>query len=174
MTTEHAQATPATTAQPSDDDMDDRATPDRLRKLPSRLLVRTASHADRLVSEALATESARKWHFVVLVALTEAGPASQSALSTRTGIFRSDMVAVINDLADRGLVERAPDPDDRRRNVITVTARGRAYLRRLDDIIDTAQEDLLAPLNEAERGQLTSLLTRLLDHHAKAAPHGGR
>ncbi|WP_277441024.1 MarR family transcriptional regulator [Streptomyces sp. SPB162] len=154
--------------------MDDRATPDRLRKLPSRLLVRTASHADRLVSEALATESARKWHFVVLVALTEAGPASQSALSTRTGIFRSDMVAVINDLADRGLVERAPDPDDRRRNVITVTARGRAYLRRLDDIIDTAQEDLLAPLNEAERGQLTSLLTRLLDHHAKAAPHGGR
>ncbi|MCZ4119711.1 MarR family transcriptional regulator [Streptomyces sp. H39-S7] len=154
--------------------MDDRATPDRLRTLPSRLLVRTASHADRLVSEALATESARKWHFVVLVALTESGPASQSTLSTRTGIFRSDMVAVINDLADRDLVERAPDPDDRRRNVITATPRGRAYLRRLDDIIDAAQDDLLAPLDETERRQLTGLLTRLMNHHSKAAPHAGR
>jgi DNA-binding MarR family transcriptional regulator len=173
MTTEDAEPTPDTTARPGGEHMDDAATPERLRDLPSRLLVRTASYADRLVSDALATESARKWHFVVLVALTEAGPASQSALSTRTGIFRSDMVAVINDLADRDLVERAPDPDDRRRNVITVTARGRAYLRRLDSIIDAAQDDLLAPLSRTERGQLTDLLTRLLNHHAKAAPRTG-
>lgn len=158
----------------TDDGMDDRETPDRVRKLPSRLLVRTAAHADRLVHDALATESARTWHFAVLVALTEAGPASQSTLSTRTGIFRSDMVSVINDLADRGLVERAPDPDDRRRNVITVTPRGRAHLRRLDEIIDAAEDDLLAPLDPAERGQLTGLLTRLLDHHTKAAPHTAR
>ncbi|MEU3463819.1 MarR family transcriptional regulator [Streptomyces sp. NPDC006733] len=154
--------------------MDDRATPDRVRRLPSRLLAMTATHGDRLVSEALATESARKWHFVVLVALTEGGPASQSTLSTRTGIFRSDMVAVINDLADRGLVERAPDPDDRRRNVITATPRGRAHLRRLDEIIDAAQDELLAPLDEAERGQLTGLLIRLLDHHTRAAPNTAR
>lgn len=175
MTIEDAKATAATTASPDpgDDAMADQAAPTRVRNLPSRLLNQTAAHADRLVSEALATEGARKWHFVVLVALTEAGPASQSTLSRRTGVFRSDMVAVINDLADQGLVERAPDPDDRRRNIITVTPLGRSHLHRLDEIIDEAQDELLAPLSRAERGQLTELLTRLANHHATAAPHTG-
>ncbi|MFJ8747164.1 MarR family winged helix-turn-helix transcriptional regulator [Embleya sp. NPDC127516] len=144
--------------------------PARVRGLPSRLLTRNAMHADRLVTDGLATEGARKWHFVVLVALTRSGPASQSALSRRTGVYRSDMVAVINDLAERGFVDRTPDPDDRRRNVITVTPEGRDHLRRLDAIISRAQDDLLAPLTQAERRTLTGLLTRLLDHHTKTAP----
>jgi DNA-binding MarR family transcriptional regulator len=54
--------------------------------------------------------------------LEELGPASQAALGRRSGIHLSDMVAAINELADRGLVERAPDPADRRRNIISLTA----------------------------------------------------
>ncbi|MEU6238494.1 MarR family winged helix-turn-helix transcriptional regulator [Kitasatospora sp. NPDC047058] len=146
------------------------ATPARVRSLPSRLLAMTAMHADRLVGEGLAAEGARKWHFVVLVALTDGGPASQSTLSRRTGVYRSDMVAVLNDLAARGFVERAPDPEDRRRNVVTVTAAGRGYLHRLDEIVDRAQDELLAPLSRTERATLTGLLTRLHDHHATGAP----
>ncbi len=88
---------------------DDRATPARLRRLPSRLLTQTAMHADRLVNEGLARADDRKWHYAVLAALQEFGPASQAALSRRTGIYRSDLVAVINELAGRGLIERAPD-----------------------------------------------------------------
>ncbi|WP_424638980.1 MarR family winged helix-turn-helix transcriptional regulator [Embleya sp. AB8] len=148
---------------------DDATTPARVRNLPSRMLSKAAMHADRLVSEGLAAEHARKWHFAVLVALTETGPASQSTLSRCTGIYRSDMVAVINELADRDLVERTPDPADRRRNIITVTPQGRAHLRRLDEIITQAQNDLLAPLTPPERAQLAGLLTRLLDHHAKGS-----
>lgn len=101
--------------------MTDHAAPARVRGLPSRLLAVNALHADRLVNDGLAAEGARKWHFAALTALTEGGPASQSDLSRRTGIYRSDMVAVVNELAERGLVERTPDPADRRRNVITVT-----------------------------------------------------
>src|SRR6266540_6687737 len=82
---------------------DDRATPARLRRLPSRLLTQTAMHADRLVNEGLARADDRKWHYAVLAALQEFGPASQAALSRRTGIYRSDLVAVINELAGRGL-----------------------------------------------------------------------
>jgi MarR family transcriptional regulator, lower aerobic nicotinate degradation pathway regulator len=146
------------------------ATPARLRSLPSRLLTQTAMHADRLVNQGLAGADARKWHYAVLAALQEFGPASQAALSRRTGIYRSDLVAVTNELAGRGLIERAPDPDDRRRNVITLTPQGRRYLRRLDKLVATLQDDLLAPLTPPERDQLVRLLSRLLDHHAPAAP----
>ncbi|MFE9259110.1 MarR family winged helix-turn-helix transcriptional regulator [Streptomyces sp. NPDC006879] len=155
-------------------DMADQTAPERVRGLPSRLLSLTTLQAERLVGAGLATENVRTWHFVVLVALTEAGPASQSTLSRRTGVHRSDMVAVINDLTERGLVQRAPDPEDRRRNVITVTTEGRSQLRRLDEIINAAQDELLAPLSQAERGQLTELLRRVLDHHVKAAHHEGK
>jgi MarR family transcriptional regulator, lower aerobic nicotinate degradation pathway regulator len=144
---------------------DDRAVPERLRSLPSRMLGHTAACAERLVGDALAGAGARKWHYALLLALREAGPGSQSALSRRTGIYTSDLVAVINELADRGHVERAPDPADRRRNVITITARGRRHLGRLDALIGAAQEDLLAPLDPREREEFTRLLRRLLDHH---------
>ncbi len=150
--------------------MTDHAAPARVRGLPSRLLAVNALHADRLVHDGLAAEGARKWHFAALTALTEGGPASQSDLSRRTGIYRSDMVAVVNELAERGLVERTPDPADRRRNVITVTAEGRAHLRRLDTVVDAAQDALLAPLDADDRARLTDLLTRLLDHHERTAP----
>lgn len=148
---------------------DDTATPARLRSLPSRLLTHTAMYAERLVNEGLAGADARKWHYAVLISLRELGPASQATLSRRAGIYRSDLVAVINELADGGYVERTPDPDDRRRNVITITEPGRQHLRRLDKLLTTIQDDLLAPLNPSERDQLAHLLTRLLDHHAGTA-----
>jgi DNA-binding MarR family transcriptional regulator len=78
---------------------------------------------------------------------------------------RSDVVAALNDLAGRGLVERSPDPADRRRNVITITADGTAHFERLDRLLSGAQDELLAPLSPAERHLLTGLLTRVLDHH---------
>ncbi|MFV2178704.1 MarR family winged helix-turn-helix transcriptional regulator [Actinomadura sp. LOL_016] len=80
------------------------------------------------------------------------------------------MVGVLNELAGRGLVERAPDPGDRRRNVITITARGRGHLRRLDKALDDLHEELLAPLRPDERDQFVQLLTRLQDQHARQAP----
>jgi DNA-binding MarR family transcriptional regulator len=150
---------------------DDWATPARLRSLPSRLLTQTAMHADRLANQGLAHADARKRHYAVLATLQEFGPASQAALSRRTGIYRSDLVAVVNELTGRGLIERASDPADRRRNVITITPRGRRYLRRLDELVAAVQDELLAPLTQPERDQLVRLLTRLLDHHAPTAPH---
>ncbi|BAJ26054.1 MULTISPECIES: MarR family transcriptional regulator [Kitasatospora] len=144
------------------------ATPERLRAIPSRLLAGAAAAADRLVNERLATAGARKWHFAVLVALAETGPASQAELSRRTGVYRSDMVAVLNELADAGHLVRDPDPVDRRRNVITLTPAGRAHLHRLDALVTAAQQDLLAPLAPAERAELTRLLGLLTARHRPA------
>lgn len=145
-------------------------TPDRLRRRASRLLSHLTARSDRLMAEGLDSADAHRWHYAVLASLQEFGPGSQATLSRRTGIYRSDMVGVLNELAERGLVERAPDPGDRRRNVITITAQGRRHLRRLDKVLDNLHEKLLAPLLPAERDQFVQLLTRLLDHHTQQAP----
>ncbi|MFD5142050.1 MarR family winged helix-turn-helix transcriptional regulator [Streptomyces sp. NPDC058401] len=149
------------------------ALPARLRELPSRLLSQASAHAARLVTEELGGADAHKWHYATLVALDEFGPASQAALSGRTGIHRSDLVAVINELAEGELVERTPDPADRRRNVITLTAAGRRRLRKLEQLLAAAQEELLSPLSAPEREQLVSLLGRLVAHHAPGGPTMG-
>ncbi|WP_432993925.1 MarR family winged helix-turn-helix transcriptional regulator [Dactylosporangium sp. CA-233914] len=133
--------------------------------LPSWLLTQTASHAQRLVGEAFSSVQARGYHYRLLATLQEFGPASQAALGRRSGIHLSDMVAAINELADRKLVERAPDPADRRRNIISLTAAGKRQLRRLEKRLAGCQDELLAPLSPEERQRLTELLSRLLDHH---------
>ncbi|WMD06195.1 MarR family winged helix-turn-helix transcriptional regulator [Streptomyces sp. FXY-T5] len=150
-------------------DADALKTPDRLRRRVSRLLSQLTMRSDRLITEGLARADARKWHYAVLASLQEFGPASQAELSRRSGIYRSDMVGVLNELAERDLVERTPDPADRRRNVITISPRGRRHLDRLDVLLDDLHDTLLAPLDPAERDRFVQLLTRLLDHHAGAS-----
>ncbi|WP_037067527.1 MarR family winged helix-turn-helix transcriptional regulator [Pseudonocardia acaciae] len=139
--------------------------PGRLRRLPSWLITQTAVPAGRLVGEGLGAQRARRAHYSVLAALDEFGPASQAELSRRCGIYRSDLVALVNEMCGLGWVRRAPDHDDRRRNVITITRSGEHQLRLLDELLAGIQDELLAPLSPAEREQLVRLLTRVLEHH---------
>ena len=98
--------------------------PARLRTKASWLINKTSLHAHRLVVEGMVAMDARTYHFAILAALEEGGPASQAAISQLCGIDRSDIVAMVNELVEQGLVVRAPDPDDRRRNIITMTPAG--------------------------------------------------
>ncbi|MFI7289332.1 MarR family winged helix-turn-helix transcriptional regulator [Streptomyces anulatus] len=140
-------------------------TPQRLRALSSRLVNQAALAANRIVDQELTRAGARRYHYALLAAAEEYGPSSQAALGRRTGIDRSDMVATVNDLAERRLLERAPDPEDRRRNIITITPAGRRELTHLDRLLAAAQDEFLAPLPAADRRNLIDLLTRLVDHH---------
>jgi MarR family transcriptional regulator, lower aerobic nicotinate degradation pathway regulator len=144
------------------------AMPSRVAQMPTWLISRAYAHSHRLLVEGFASAGVRGYHYRLLAALEEFGPASQAALGRRTSIDRSDVVAVLNDLAARGLIERAPDPDDRRRNVITITPAGTEQLRTLDEVLAGVQEKLLAPLSPADRTRLISLLTRLLEHDAQS------
>lgn len=143
----------------------DDETPSRLRGTPSWLMTQAATHAHRLVSEGLAAAGARGYHYRLLAALEEFGPSSQAALGRRTNIDRSYVVAAVNELASGGLVERVRDPEDRRRNVVTITPAGVRQLRRLDSVLAGIQDELLAPLSTEEREELARLLIRILDHH---------
>ena len=137
----------------------------RWKSLPSWLLTQAAGHAHRLVADGFSAVQAHGYHYRLLATLEEFGPASQATLGRRSGIHLSDMVAAINDLAEQNLVERAPDPADRRRNVISLTTAGKRRLRRLEKQLAETQDELLAPLSPAERQRLTELLSKLLDHH---------
>lgn len=139
--------------------------PQALRLMPSRLLNLAAllgnRHTDRVLSEL----NARRYHFALLSALIEFGPASQADLGRRTGIDRSDVVATVNELAERGYVQRRADADDRRRNIIALTAAGRRRHAALEQHLAIAQEDLLKSLTDAERERLVRLLIKVVDSH---------
>ena len=143
------------------------AMPSRVAEMPTWLISRAYAHSHRLLVEGFASAGVRGYHYRLLAALEEFGPASQAALGRRTSIDRSDVVAVLNDLAARGLIERAPDPDDRRRNVITITPAGTEQLRALDEVVASVQEKLLAPLSPPDRTRLVRLLSAVLEQDAR-------
>src|SRR5215217_8288700 len=124
--------------------MDDGDAPRRLRALPSWLLARTALLGARTVTAHLEEAGMRRAHYALLVALREDGPASQAALGRRLAADRSDMHRTVGDLQERGWIARGRDDSDRRRNVVSLTDRGREALADVDARVDAAQRELLA------------------------------
>ena len=133
----------------------------RVATRPTWLLSRANARSQGLLTEAFGAEGVRGYHFRLLAALDQYGPASQADLGRHTGIDRSDVVAAVNELVERGLARREHDHADRRRNVITLTMRGADTLERLDAVLDDVQNTLLAPLTSRERETLVRLLAKL-------------
>src|SRR3954451_9991935 len=109
--------------------------PARILEMPTWLISRAYAYSHRLLAEGFASAGVRGYHYRLLAALDEFGPASQAALGRRTSIDRRYVVAALTELAGRGLIERSPDPDDRRRNVITITPSGTEQLVALDEVL---------------------------------------
>ncbi|MFE0647244.1 MarR family winged helix-turn-helix transcriptional regulator [Streptomyces sp. NPDC059534] len=140
-------------------------TPERLTARPSWLIGQLAVHVRRLESDGFTASGARAYHYRILAALHEYGPASQAQLGRRCRIDRSDVVAAVNELVEQGRVDRSPDPDHGRRNRVTLTPAGGRQLRRMDRVLDQVQDDLLTPLSAEDRRTLTRLLGQVLAHH---------
>ncbi|MGH4028922.1 MarR family winged helix-turn-helix transcriptional regulator [Actinomycetota bacterium Odt1-20B] len=136
--------------------------PSTIRTLPSWLLGRAAARGRGLVAEALAGEDMKMWHHVVLSAVADRGPVAQAELGRTVSLDPKDMVGIINDLQSAGLVLRAPDPHDRRKNAITLTDEGKAAVERCARAAERANSELLAPLSAAERTQFLGMLQRVV------------
>jgi DNA-binding MarR family transcriptional regulator len=103
--------------------------------------------------------------YLVLAALRRAGPPyrmNPTALFNSVILSSGAMTNRLDGLEEMGLVERLPDPDDRRGRLVALTGRGR-------DLVDAAvvdhlvnEERLLSGLDPAEREQLAALLRKLL------------
>ncbi|MGA2928310.1 MAG: MarR family transcriptional regulator [Solirubrobacteraceae bacterium] len=89
------------------------------------------------------------------------GAITQHSLCKSVGTDPSSMVATIDELEAKGLVERRRHPTDRRAHALHVTDAGRETLARGRGLARAAQDELLSPLNAGERAQLHELLLRL-------------
>jgi DNA-binding MarR family transcriptional regulator len=89
--------------------------------------------------------------YAVLKALTEQDGQSQVQLSSRLGIHRNVMVAVVDKLESQGLVKRMPHPDDRRAFAVTLTDEARALLPKLDAEGRAQEDEITATMSAAER-----------------------
>jgi DNA-binding MarR family transcriptional regulator len=119
-------------------------------------MVAQKQFAERLESLGLTT---RMWG--VLNVLDAEGAMTQHALGKCVGIDPSSMVSTIDELEEKGLVERRRHPSDRRAHALHLTTKGRQTLTRGREQARRAQDDLLSPLDAEEREQLHALLLRL-------------
>lgn len=140
-------------------------TPDRLTDRPTWLLGRAAARASALLASGFEArgDGLRGYHYRLLAALDQFGPASQADLGRDAGIDRSDVTAALAQMEERGLVVREVDSSNRRRKIVSITKAGAATLRDLDDVLDGIQEALLAPLSPTQRVQFVRIMTRLGD-----------
>ncbi|HEV7679903.1 MAG TPA: MarR family transcriptional regulator [Candidatus Dormibacteraeota bacterium] len=89
--------------------------------------------------------------YQVLAAAARGAVVSQLALAQHLGVDRTVMTYLLDDLEAAGLVQRVPDPADRRARRLVATTRGTALLVSLDDRLRAAEARLLAPLDGAAR-----------------------
>jgi DNA-binding MarR family transcriptional regulator len=92
-------------------------------------------------------------------------PVSQGECARRLGVDRTTMVVLIDELEDRGFVQRHQDPDDRRRNVIELTESGRDVLDKAMRAVGAAEREFLSPLTASEAEQFKRALDALLPAH---------
>jgi DNA-binding MarR family transcriptional regulator len=126
------------------------------------LVGRASLRAQRLIQDRFADGELRKQHYGILASLADRGPATQAPLADRLGVDRSDLVSLLDDLEARKYVVRRPDPGDRRRKIVEITARGGTMLKKLDQLVFAADDEMLAVLTPEERATLARLLERLL------------
>ncbi|WP_275286746.1 MarR family winged helix-turn-helix transcriptional regulator [Halomonas elongata] len=101
--------------------------------------------------------------YVMLSALEEMGSIDQITLGRHTALDRNTVAVVVRKLEERGLVSRRRRPEDRRSMLVTITGEGRQLRHRVEATVAEVQDEILAPLEEAEKTQLCRLLQRLAD-----------
>ncbi|MGQ0678318.1 MAG: MarR family winged helix-turn-helix transcriptional regulator [Actinomycetota bacterium] len=134
------------------------------------LLARLGTATRLKLGDAVAPLDLTLRQFLVLRAVAGSEGLSQAQLCERLRIDASSMVQVIDDCSGRGLVERRPSIDDRRRYAIHLTPRGRNALRRAGRVVQKVQRELFTPLSEEQQGNLLELLFTLAAHGPLAQP----
>jgi DNA-binding MarR family transcriptional regulator len=135
---------------------------------PAFLLAQIGAHAASLFGERLTALELTPPDAGILRLLRVAAGISQQELSTRLQIHPSRLVAILDNLEKRKLVERKPNPNDRRLYSLHLTKNGGEILERIGRVAREHQDALLVALSSDEREQLTGLLHRIADQQGLA------
>ncbi len=141
----------------------DEAPPSRRADSPAFLLAQVGAHAAMKFAERLSAIDLSPPHAGILRFVSAAGGISQQALAGYLRILPSRLVALIDQLEERGMVERRADPADRRSYALHLTDKGRDTMKAIGRVARDHQDALLASLNAEERDRLASLLLRVAD-----------
>jgi MarR family transcriptional regulator, organic hydroperoxide resistance regulator len=132
--------------------------------------VELAAAFDRLTRRAVALElpvlaahDLTMWEYVVLSGLVGGPAQTQARLAGAVGRDKTRLIPILDALEARGLVTRAPDPADRRNKTVALTAPGRALRTAVARAISAVEDDVLRPLDVAERRTFRRLLGRLYE-----------
>ena len=129
------------------------------------LLKRLGFTAKEQTMKAYEQTGLHPYHHGILTVLDERSTETQGAIADALGYDRGQLVGLLDELEERGLVERRRDPNDRRRHIVSLTPDGKQTLRRLRALSGRLEDEFLFPLSDEERTTLHALLFRLAEKH---------
>lgn len=137
------------------------ALPEMMLRCTGFLLARSGMRVKELLNQRLHGYGIHVRHYAVLAMLMET-PAAQVAMADRLCIDRTSMVALLDELEQRGLVRRTTNPQDRRMHVVQITPEGEALVQAGEQCAHDAESELMRALTTDERDELHRLLLKLL------------
>jgi DNA-binding MarR family transcriptional regulator len=105
------------------------------------------------------------WGYVVLTALVEQPVRTQAALAQAISADKSRIIGVLDDLQQRGLIQRQPDTADRRVHLLSLTPAGDRLRRSVEAAIRESEEEVLATLPRADREAFLRSLKALYESY---------
>jgi MarR family transcriptional regulator, lower aerobic nicotinate degradation pathway regulator len=139
--------------------------PEELVASPVFLLKRLGFTAKDRTLKAYESIDLHPYHHAILVVLDEGSRETQGSIADSLGYDRGQLVGLLDELEERGLVERRRDPNDRRRHLVSLTSDGKKALRRVRALAAEIENEFLSPLSEKERATLHGLLLQLAEKH---------
>jgi DNA-binding MarR family transcriptional regulator len=125
------------------------------------MVVRLSRRLIAMEEPILARHEISMWAYIVLSSLRGRPTRTQAALATAIGADKTRLIPVLDDLQRRGLIEREPDPTDRRVRLLSLTPDGRHRQQAVHADIRAAEETLLAGLAKQDRDGFLAALEAL-------------
>src|SRR5262252_7798977 len=135
----------------------------KLRGSTAFLLAQIGAHAATQFGEKLKGLQLTRPHAGILRLIGLSPGLSQQELAWRLAILPSQLVALLDELQDRGLIERRQDAGDRRTYALHLTTLGRHTTELIGHIAREHDDAVCAALNMDERRQLNALLSRVAE-----------
>jgi DNA-binding MarR family transcriptional regulator len=135
--------------------------PDAARPDLAAMVARLGRALIELERPILAAHDLPMWGYVVLTALLDEPMRTQAALAKAIGADKTRIITVLDGLQERGLIERDPDPADRRVRLLRLTAAGSRLHAKVQSAIREREEALLGELPAADRAAFLRTLQRL-------------